>query len=76
MYRIFENPYTLESELANKKQQYEEFMLSNKRRMKASHPESERLWDIALHMHEDISALTERVNFAWQDQEFDHQCAA
>ena len=76
MYRAYENPVTLEAELSEKKRQYDEFILANRRRMNSGHPDAERLWEIALDMHNDIEELKERVNFAWQDDEFNQTCAA
>ena len=52
MYRQYEDPYALERELAEAKEEL------------AANPLDEEL---ALRVHE----LEERVNFAWQDDEFD-----
>lgn len=55
MYRQYEDPHKLERELAEKKQQ-----LAN------ATNEHEREW-----LAEEINELEERVNFAWQDDEFE-----
>ena len=55
MYRQYEDPYKLERELAEKKQE-----LAN------ATSEHEREW-----LAEEIHELEERVNFAWQDDEYD-----
>ena len=58
IYRQYEDPYALEQQLANKRQE-----LAN------CDDEAERMW-----LGEEIHELEERVNFAWQDDEFDEDC--
>jgi hypothetical protein len=58
MYRQYEDPYALEKQLTEKRQE-----LDN------CDDEAERMW-----LGEEINELEERVNFAWQDDEFDEDC--
>lgn len=60
MYRQYENPRTLEQELADKRAEYE--ALRAQGLLDAMDEE-----DYAL----EIAELEERVNFAWQDEEYD-----
>lgn len=59
MYRQYENPWKLEDQLAESKALY--------RRAKEEGADEDTLMDLALEVHE----LEERVNFAWQDQEYE-----
>lgn len=59
MYRQYEDARALTKQLEAKKRAYEEAR-------KANVPIDE-LWD----MSEDIGELEERINFAWQDEEYD-----
>lgn len=59
MYRSYEDPYKLESLLEKRMREYESLRLSN--------PDSEDLVDLSL----EIAELKDRINFAWQDDEFD-----
>lgn len=58
MYRQYEDPYALEKELADLRRE-----LANA----TSDYERE-------YLAEGITELEERVNFAWQDDEFDEDC--
>ena len=62
MDRQYENPRTLEKELADKKAEYEALS-------KQGLLDAEQEADFYL----EISELEERVNFAWQDEEYDMQ---
>ena len=55
MYRQYEDPYKLEDQLAEARNQL------------AENPDNE---DLALEVNE----LEERVNFAWQDNEYEEDC--
>lgn len=59
MYRSYEDPYKLESLLEKRMREYESLRLSN--------PDSEDLVYLSL----EIAELKDRINFAWQDDEFD-----
>ena len=61
MYRNYENPYGLERQLKELKQQY--------RNAKANGADEDTLISLSL----DINDLEERVNFAWQDDEYDEE---
>ena len=62
MYRQYENPHKLEKQLAELKAEY--------RRAKEEGIDEDMLMDISM----EINELEERVNFAWQDDEFDEYC--
>lgn len=62
MYRRYEDPYALERELAEAKAEY-------RRAVEDGIDE-----DVLMNMSMDINELEERVNFAWQDDEFDEDC--
>ncbi len=62
MYRQYENPRMLQVQLDIKKKEYAE-------RLAKCESEDER-YDIIEMYTEIISDLEERVNFAWQDEEF------
>ena len=59
MYRQYEDPYTLEDQLAEAKADYENALMNG---------EDE---DTLMSLVETIHELKERVNFAWQDDEYD-----
>lgn len=59
MYRQYENPYKLEEKLKQRKAEYQMALAEN--------ADENTLISIA----EDIAELEERVNFAWQDDEYD-----
>lgn len=62
MYRSYENPYALEEQLAELKEQY------------CIAVEEGADDDVLINLSMDINELEERVNFAWQDDEFDEDC--
>ena len=57
MYRQYENPYKLEKQLEELKQQYCDAVENN--------ADEDTLINLAM----DINELEERINFAWQDDE-------
>ena len=60
MYRQYENPITVQAMLDKARREYEE--------AKATDPDNiDRLIDLS----NEVAALEERVNFAWQDEEYD-----
>lgn len=59
MYRSYEDPFKLEDQLKEAREEYT-------RRMEAGE-DIEVLMDLAI----EINELEERVNFAWQDDEYD-----
>ena len=61
MYRQYENPWELEDQLAEAKAIY--------RRAREEEADEDTLMNLAIRVHE----LEERVNFAWQDDEFDNE---
>ena len=61
MYRQYEDPYKLEDQLAELKAQY--------RRAQEEGLDE----DVLMNMSMDINELEERVNFAWQDQEYESE---
>lgn len=63
MYRQYENPRGLEKQLEEKKARYEE--------LKAKVDNGELDFDVLVDAQEDIAELEDRVNFAWQDEEFE-----
>lgn len=61
MYRSYENPFTLQDRLAELKQEYAD---------RISAGESvEDLIDLQC----DIAEMEDRINFAWQDDEYDSE---
>ena len=66
MYRQYEDPWKLQEQLAEKKKQLEEA----KQRL-IEDPDNDGLFDEVANLSNDVSALKERINFAWQDQEYD-----
>lgn len=67
MYRAYENPRELETQLEKKKANYEE--------LKAKVNNGKLDFDVLVDAQLDISELEERVNFAWQDEEFEEDYA-
>lgn len=67
MYRQYENPRGLEKQLEEKKARYEE--------LKAKVDNGELDFDVLVDAQLDIDELTERVNFAWQDEEYEEDYA-
>lgn len=64
MYRQYEDPWALEERLKQAKERLEQ--------AKQEDPDNDdRIIDLVLEVHE----LEERVNFAWQDQEYDENYA-
>lgn len=61
MYRSYENPYELELQLKELKQQYYDAKVSN--------TDDDILIDLSI----EISSLEERINFAWQDDEYENE---
>ena len=60
MYRQYEDPRQLEKQLAEKKRELEEAK-------KSGEYDCEELYYIYM----DVKELEDRVNFAWQDEEYD-----
>lgn len=58
MYRQYENPYQLEKQLAELKER------------QANATDDDEL----MYLAEEIAELNERINFAWQDDEYDEDC--
>ena len=67
MYRQYENPRELTKQLEAKKARYEE--------LEAKVNKGELDFDVLVDAHEDIAELEDRVNFAWQDEEFEEDYA-
>lgn len=61
MYRSYENPYELELQLKELKQQYYDAKVSN--------ADDDILIDLSI----EISSLEERINFAWQNDEYENE---
>lgn len=62
MYRQYEDPYALEDQLAELKEQY------------CIAAEQGVAEEVLINLQMDINELEERINFAWQDDEFDEDC--
>ena len=62
MYRQYEDPWALEKQLEELKEEY------------CIAVESGADEDVLINMQMDINELEERINFAWQDDEFDEDC--
>lgn len=60
MYRQYENPYTLEEKLAE---------LENELQQAYASGADDELEDLEF----EIAELKDRINFAWQDDEYDHE---
>lgn len=67
MYRQYENPRALEAKLAAKKQEMVDLC---DRPLQGGIAAATARADALLSLHEEITDLQERVNFAWQDEEF------
>lgn len=63
MYRQYENPYDLNKYLCELEAEFDTRL-----------EEGESLEDL-IDLAEDIATLKERINFAWQDDEYDSICA-
>lgn len=61
MYRNYENPQRLEEQLKELKQKYYDAVKNN--------ADEETLIDLGI----DIADVNERINFAWQDDEYDNE---
>lgn len=61
MYRQYENPWKLETQLAELKEQYCKAVEEN--------ADENLLINLAI----DIAELEERINFAWQDDEYESE---
>ena len=59
IYRQYEDPYKLEDKLAELKEEY----------CKAVEEGTDE--NVLINLQMDINELEERINFAWQDQEYD-----
>lgn len=59
MYRRYEDPYKLEQQLKELKEEYRKALEEN--------ADEETIINFAC----DIAELEERINFAWQDEEYD-----
>ena len=62
IYRQHEDPWRLEKQLAEAKSN-----LAEAREKLRHDPDNEKLWDEVEHYATEVHGLTERVNFAWQD---------
>jgi vacuolar-type H+-ATPase subunit D/Vma8 len=60
MYRQYENPYKLQEQLEELKEEYHKAIEANE--------EEDTLINIA----QNIAIMKERINFAWQDEEYDN----
>lgn len=59
MYRQYENPYKLENQLEELKEEYQKAIDEN--------ADEETIMSLT----QDIAELRDRINFAWQDDEYD-----
>ena len=59
MYRQYENPYNLENQLKELKAEYNKAIEENADE------------EIIMNLANDIVELKDRINFAWQDDEYD-----
>lgn len=66
MYRQYEDPRTLEEELKELKAAYEEEYLKAQQE-----GETSGRWDALTDISQEIEELKQRINFAWQDEEYD-----
>lgn len=66
MYRMYEDPYSLETELKSLKEYYNQLIEAAERKGCFAVE-----WDIASDVCQEIAELKERINFAWQDDEAD-----
>lgn len=68
MYRQHENPWKLEDQLTEAKAKLEEA----KEKLRQD-PDNEKLWDEVEYRSLEVHELEERVNFAWQDNEYENE---
>ena len=61
MYRSYENPYELELQLKELKQQYYDAKVSN--------ADDDILIDLSI----EINSLEERIKFTWEDDEYENE---
>ena len=66
MYRQYENPHTLENEL-------KELIARRKELISTPIDDDNFNWDLLMDMDIRISELEDRINFAWQDDEYDSE---
>ena len=71
MYRQYEDPIMLESALDEAKKRYADFLRLHGASMRFGNPSADALMYQALDLKEEVDSLEERVNFAWQDTEYD-----
>ena len=71
MFRVYENPRNLEEALKKKQEEYDNLRLAA-----CIAPPSDFVQDKLLDLHNEIEELKQRVNFAWQDEEYSEACAA
>ncbi|SFU36732.1 hypothetical protein [Butyrivibrio sp. INlla21] len=64
MYRQYEDPRELEKELAELRGKYQELSYI------LDYHNTAELQEQLYYLHDKIAELEERVNFAWQDEEF------
>ena len=62
LYRQYEDPYALEEQLEELREQY------------CTAVEEGADDEVLINLQMDINELEDRVNFAWQDDEFDEDC--
>lgn len=60
MYRQYENPRLLQAQLDNLQAEFDDIVASGKVND-----------DIYIYYHSRIAELKDRINFAWQDEEYD-----
>ena len=60
MYRQYENPYTVQKMLEQAQREYD----------KAKQEQPDDI-DLLIDLANEVESLRERVNFAWQDEEYD-----
>ena len=63
MYRQYENPYKVQKLLAEAEAELD----------RAKQETSDEDYDRLIDLCNEVEALKERLNFAWQDEEFDEQ---
>ena len=66
MYRQYENPHTLEEMLAEVQKEYDHYAAI----VREKGTECDEA-DTLIGLHEEVEELKERINFAWQDDEYD-----
>ena len=65
MYRQYEDPWQLEDQLKEAKAK-----LAEAKAKLEQDPDNDKLWDEVESLSLEVHELTERTNFAWQDQEY------